>query len=59
MNILIIYCHPSKKSYTYSILVQLQTLLAQKNWDVEVSDLYALNFQKKRIVCIILHKQLF
>lgn len=45
MNILIIYCHPSKKSYTHAILGQLQTLLRQKNWQVEVSDLYAMNFQ--------------
>lgn len=45
MNILILYCHPSKKSYTYSILEQLQTLFAQENWQVEVSDLYAMNFQ--------------
>ena len=45
MNILIIYCHPSKKSYTYAILEQIQTLLAQENWQVEVSDLYALDFQ--------------
>lgn len=45
MNILIIYCHPSNKSYTYSILKQLQTLLTQKKWNVELSDLYAMNFQ--------------
>lgn len=45
MNVLTIYCHPSNKSYTCSILKQLQTLLAQENWNIEVSDLYAMNFQ--------------
>lgn len=45
MNALIVYCHPSKKSYTYSVLEQIQTLLARENWQVEVSDLYTLDFQ--------------
>ena len=45
MNALIVYCHPSKKSYTYSVLEQIQSLLAQENWRLEVSDLYAMNFQ--------------
>ena len=45
MNALIVYCHPSKQSYTYSVLQQIQTLLAQENWQVEVSDLYVLGFQ--------------
>ena len=30
MNALIVYCHPSKQSYTYVILEQIQTLLAQE-----------------------------
>jgi len=45
MNILIVYSHPSKKSYTFQILEQLKNILAIQNWDVEISDLYAMNFQ--------------
>lgn len=45
MNILIVYCHPSEKSYTFQIFETLkQTLLCHK-CNVEVSDLYAINFQ--------------
>lgn len=45
MNTLIVYCHPNKKSYTYSVLEQILSMLSQENWQVEVSDLYALDFQ--------------
>ena len=45
MNILIIYAHPSEKSYTFQILQQLKDVLAQPDWNVEISDLYAMNFQ--------------
>lgn len=45
MNILIVYCHPSTKSYTYTILEQIKSLFAQENWQVDISDLYALDFQ--------------
>jgi NAD(P)H dehydrogenase (quinone) len=45
MNILIVYSHPSEKSYTYEVLQQLQAALLKKNWLVEVSDLYAMDFQ--------------
>lgn len=45
MNILIVYSHPSTKSYTYSILEQIKTLFAQENWQVTISDLYAMDFQ--------------
>lgn len=45
MNILIVVCHPSKKSYVFRILEQLKQELVQKNIDVEVSDLYAMNFR--------------
>jgi len=44
MNILIIYSHPSRKSYTFQILEQLQKVLTYQNWKVEISDLYAMNF---------------
>jgi NAD(P)H dehydrogenase (quinone) len=45
MNILIIYCHPSKKSYSYQILQQLKSVLEKDKWNIEISDLYAMNFQ--------------
>ena len=45
MNILIVYSHPSEKSYTFQILQQLKTAVKEQNWNLEVSDLYAMNFQ--------------
>ena len=44
MNILIVYAHPSKKSYTFHVLEKLKSVLANENWNVEISDLYASNF---------------
>jgi len=44
MNILIVYSHPSRKSYTFQILEQLQKVFTYQNWKVEISDLYAMNF---------------
>lgn len=45
MNVLIVYCHPSQRSYTHQILEQLQELLQKHQCTVEVSDLYAMNFR--------------
>lgn len=45
MKVQIIYCHPSKKSYTHEILDQLKSNLKKENLEYEVSDLYAMNFQ--------------
>lgn len=45
MHILIVYSHPSNQSYTFQILQQLRTVLEQQNWTVEISDLYAQDFQ--------------
>ena len=45
MNVLIIYCHPSEKSYTFQILETLKQTLFFHKCNVEVSDLYAINFQ--------------
>ncbi|MGE8290081.1 MAG: NAD(P)H-dependent oxidoreductase [Sphingobacterium sp.] len=45
MNILIVYSHPSEKSYTFEIFSHLKNILAAQKWNVEVSDLYADNFQ--------------
>lgn len=45
MNILIVYSHPSKKSYTFQVLEQLKSVIKKQNWNLEISDLYASNFQ--------------
>lgn len=45
MNILIVYSHPSKKSYTFQVLERLKSILGKQNWNIEVSDLYQMNFQ--------------
>lgn len=45
MNILIVYSHPSKKSYTFQILEHLKSQIAKQNWNLEISDLYAMNFE--------------
>jgi NAD(P)H dehydrogenase (quinone) len=44
MNILIVYAHPSKKSYTFQVLEHLKSVIAKRNWNFEISDLYAMNF---------------
>lgn len=45
MNILIVYCHPSKKSYTFQVFEHLKSVLDKHNLSFEVSDLYEMNFQ--------------
>ncbi len=45
MNTLIIYCHPSKNSYTYEVLQQLLSNLKKESIYFEVSDLYEMNFK--------------
>jgi NAD(P)H dehydrogenase (quinone) len=45
MNVLIIFSHPSKKSYTHQVLEHLKNELILKRSAIEVSDLYAINFQ--------------
>jgi NAD(P)H dehydrogenase (quinone) len=45
MNILIVYSHPSERSYTFQILVQLKAALLQQDWKLEISDLYAMDFR--------------
>ncbi|PIF30597.1 NAD(P)H dehydrogenase (quinone) [Flavobacterium sp. 9] len=45
MNILIVYSHPSKKSYTFQVLEHLKSVLVKQSWNIEISDLYAMNFQ--------------
>lgn len=45
MKIQIIYCHPSKKSYTFEILEQLKSNLEKEELEYEISDLYSMNFK--------------
>lgn len=45
MKIQIIYCHPSKKSYTFEILNQLKLNLEKEELEYEISDLYLMNFK--------------
>jgi len=45
MNVLVIYSHPSQKSYTFQVLQQLRIVVEKENWNIEISDLYAMNFQ--------------
>jgi NAD(P)H dehydrogenase (quinone) len=45
MNILIVYSHPSEKSYTFQILQKLKNEINKQNWTLQISDLYAMNFQ--------------
>ena len=45
MSVLIIYCHPTKQSYTYNILCQLKKVLANENLEFQISDLYEMGFQ--------------
>ncbi len=45
MKIQIIYCHPSKKSYTFEILEQLKSNLDKEKLEYQISDLYAMNFK--------------
>lgn len=45
MNTLVIYCHPSKKSFTYQVFKRLLNGLTDAGHQVVISDLYAMNFQ--------------
>jgi NAD(P)H dehydrogenase (quinone) len=45
MNVLIVFSHPGKKSYTHQVLEHLKNELILKKCTIEVSDLYAMNFQ--------------
>ncbi len=45
MNVLIVYCHPSKKSFTYQVLDNLLKGLKSSNHSLIVSDLYGMDFQ--------------
>ena len=45
MNILIIYAHPSKQSFTFQVFESLKKGLLKSGHSIEISDLYAMNFQ--------------
>ncbi len=44
MHTLIIYTHPSEKSFTFEVKEAIIESLKEKNWTWEVSDLYKQNF---------------
>ena len=44
MNIFIVYTHPSKTSYTYMVLEKIIDTLKKESYNIELSDLYAMNF---------------
>lgn len=45
MKILIVYAHPSNKSYTYEVLEQLKSNLEKEKLEYDISDLYQMDFQ--------------
>ncbi len=45
MRVLIVYSHPSNKSYTSDILRQLAQILEAEEIEYEISDLYKMIFQ--------------
>lgn len=45
MNVLTVYCHPSKKSFTYKVFESLLKGLDTSAHNVMVSDLYEMGFQ--------------
>ncbi len=45
MNVLIVYAHPSKKSYTFNVLQQIKAVLDDHSIDYTISDLYEMDFQ--------------
>ena len=45
MHIYIIYCHPSKKSFTYAVLQSFLTGLGETDHTYKLADLYAMKFQ--------------
>jgi NAD(P)H dehydrogenase (quinone) len=45
MHIYIVYCHPSKKSFTYSVLQSFLAGLHETEHTYELADLYEMNFR--------------
>ncbi|HEY4785624.1 MAG TPA: NAD(P)H-dependent oxidoreductase [Bacteroidales bacterium] len=47
MKVMIVYAHPSKKSFTYQVLARLVDGLLKAHHRVEISDLYEMNFRSE------------
>ena len=45
MKVFVVYCHPSEKSFTYSVYESFIRGLKSVGHEVVVSDLYKMNFQ--------------
>lgn len=45
MKILIVYTHPSENSFTNKVLKSFTKGLLESNHEIEISDLYKINFQ--------------
>ncbi|MBN2102577.1 NAD(P)H-dependent oxidoreductase [bacterium] len=45
MHVYIIFCHPSRQSFTYSVLYSFTAGLKKAGHTYEIGDLYAMNFQ--------------
>lgn len=44
MKVLLIYAHPNKQSFTAQVLQEIKMLIVEDSHQIEVSDLYAQNF---------------
>jgi NAD(P)H dehydrogenase (quinone) len=44
MNIFVVYCHPSKNSFTFTLLNEFLNGAKSKGHEVEISDLYSMHF---------------
>ncbi len=45
MRVLVVYCHPSKSSFTHSVLESFTAGLAQAGHEIVMSDLYEMDFR--------------
>lgn len=44
MNVLIVYCHPEKKSFNHAMFQTARDTLRKSGWEICTSDLYAMRF---------------
>ena len=45
MNVFVVYCHPSKKSFTYEVYDNFLSGLKEAGHEIITSDLYEMNFR--------------
>ena len=45
MRILVVYCHPSRTSFTYEVLRSFMRGLSDAGHEIEISDLYGMDFR--------------